>query len=266
MLDTTLYWVNMTPFGRPVVPLEYGRADRSSLQSKSRFSGKDVPSSLRRSVNGRQPSACPNINIPATSGQSFTASWQTSLRAADDTRSFAPACFRAWDNSPSHMEIIQIRIKYLGILYDYLLVLLLVYPDPSGYTWYKISLVFSILFTFMVVFGFTSLVSLLLWHWSLVLHLWYPFYFDIGLWFYIFGIPFTLTLVWFYIFGIPFTLTLVFGFTSLVSLLLWHWSLVLHLWYPFYFDIRLWFYIFGIPFTLTLVFGFTSLVSLLLWH
>ena len=63
MFETRLNWVNITPFGRPVVPLENGKATRSSLASVSRFSGKSVMSLSRRLENGRHFSPVPKIIV-----------------------------------------------------------------------------------------------------------------------------------------------------------------------------------------------------------
>ena len=62
-METILLCVNITPLGKPVVPLEYGRITRSSSGFILTFSGNDLPSSSNNTENGLYPSALPNTTI-----------------------------------------------------------------------------------------------------------------------------------------------------------------------------------------------------------
>ena len=61
-LLTTFRWVSITPFGSPVVPLEYSRKATSS-KSIWTFLGKALPLSFAKSVNGVQPAVSPKTII-----------------------------------------------------------------------------------------------------------------------------------------------------------------------------------------------------------
>ena len=61
MFEVRFSWVSITPFAKPVVPLEYGSATRSFLGSISTSGA--LPSLFSNSAKGVAPSASPRTKI-----------------------------------------------------------------------------------------------------------------------------------------------------------------------------------------------------------
>lgn len=96
--DTMFWCVSMTPFGKPVVPLEYGIAHTSSFGFTGTLSGKAEPSSSNSASKGSQPSASP---ITKTSFTPFSAAAIFALSAIAGTvrMYFAPESFSWYEIS-----------------------------------------------------------------------------------------------------------------------------------------------------------------------
>ncbi len=71
MFATRFRCVSITPFGSPVVPLEYGSATRSSAASIATSGGS--PPAWSSDANGVAPSASPNTKISSTPARAAAA-------------------------------------------------------------------------------------------------------------------------------------------------------------------------------------------------
>ncbi len=88
---TRLRWVSITPFGRPVVPLEYGSAATASGSTATGASGGPSSSAPKGTTVSGAPSGTSPITTMRRTSLSAAAARAVSRNGATVTRIWAPA-------------------------------------------------------------------------------------------------------------------------------------------------------------------------------